>query len=127
MSFIKKTLKFSSLAIVFAGLLNFFMLTSVNSAEAVGAKSTAEGKKLTFGRKKGNCLACHIIADGSLPGNVGPPLVAMKVRFKTKKALRSQIANSRARNKLSIMPPFSAKKILTEKEIDLITDFIYTL
>jgi mono/diheme cytochrome c family protein len=51
----------------------------------------------------------------------------MKVRFKTRSSLRSQISNSRLRNKLSIMPPFSAKKILTEKEIDLVTDYIYTL
>ena len=33
--------------------------------------SIAEGKKIAFNRKKGNCLACHMIADGSLPGDIG--------------------------------------------------------
>ena len=35
----------------------------------------AEGKKLTFDRKKGNCLACHMIEDGELAGNNGPALL----------------------------------------------------
>ena len=39
----------------------------------------AEGKKLAFDRKKGNCLACHMIDDGELAGNSGPPLIAKDV------------------------------------------------
>ncbi len=37
------------------------------------ADNIAEGKSLTFDRKKGNCLACHMIDDGELAGNNGPP------------------------------------------------------
>lgn len=49
------------------------------------------GKKITFDRKKGNCLACHQIDGGNLAGNVGPPLVAMKSRFPDKAKLHMQI------------------------------------
>jgi len=47
------------------------------------------GEEVTFGRKLGNCLACHMIPGGNLPGNVGPPLLAMKARFPDKAVLRA--------------------------------------
>ena len=50
-----------------------------------------QGKELAFDRRKGNCLACHMIAGGDLPGNIGPPLVAMKMRYPDKAKLRAQI------------------------------------
>lgn len=87
----------------------------------------AQGKKLAFSRKKGNCLACHWIAGGSLPGNVGPPLVAMKARFPDVSVLRAQIWNASEKIPSSIMPPFGRHQILTEGEIDKITAFIHTL
>ncbi len=34
----------------------------------------AAGRALAFDRSMGNCLACHAIAGGDLPGNLGPPL-----------------------------------------------------
>ena len=89
--------------------------------------SIAEGKKIAFDRKKGNCLACHMIADGSLPGDIGPPLVAMKARFPNKAALRAQIWNASAKNPNTIMPPFGRHQILSDSEIDKITDFIHSL
>ena len=95
---------------------------SVASADAI-----ADGKKVAFDRKKGNCLACHAISDGSLPGNIGPPLVAMKARFPDKADLRAQIWDSTAANPNTIMPPFGKNQILSEKEVDLVTEFIYSL
>lgn len=86
-----------------------------------------KGKKLSFDRKKGNCLACHTIAGGDLPGNIGPPLVAMKARFPNKADLRAQIADARTKNPNTIMIPFEAHGVLNAKEVDLITDYIYTL
>jgi sulfur-oxidizing protein SoxX len=38
-----------------------------------------QGKILATERAKGNCLACHSIEGGKLPGNLGPPLLAMKL------------------------------------------------
>ncbi len=87
----------------------------------------AEGKKIAFNRKLGNCLACHAIAGGNLPGNIGPPLIAMKARFPDKSALRAQIYDATVKNPKTAMPPFGRHGILSDKQIDLITEFIHTL
>jgi sulfur-oxidizing protein SoxX len=87
----------------------------------------AEGKKIAFDRKKGNCLACHQIEGGALPGNIGPPLVSMKARFPDKAKLRAQIWDSTKSNQNSMMPPFGRHEILTESEIDKVVEFVYTL
>jgi L-cysteine S-thiosulfotransferase len=87
----------------------------------------AEGKKIAFDRKLGNCLACHKIEGGSLPGNIGPPLVAMKARFPDKSKLRSQIWDSTRNNPNSMMPPFGRHEILTEAQIDKVVEFVYSL
>ena len=87
----------------------------------------AEGKRLSFDRKLGNCLTCHMIAGGQAAGNLGPPLIAMKARFPDKKVLRTQIWDSNVANPASPMPPFGRHNILTEKQIDLVTDFIHSL
>lgn len=84
-----------------------------------------QGKELAFDRRKGNCLACHMIAGGDLPGNIGPPLVAMKMRYPDKAKLRAQIYDATVANPQSSMPPFGRHGILTDKEIDLVTEFIY--
>ncbi len=97
--------------------------TTASASEA----TIAEGKKIAFNRKKGNCLACHAIAGGSLPGNIGPPLVAMKARFPDISVLRAQIWNASEKNPDSIMPPFGRHQMLSEDEIDKITAFIHTL
>lgn len=106
-------------------LLGWAML--LGGVSVASADDIAMGKKVAFDRKKGNCLACHMIADGSLPGNIGPPLVAMKARFPDKADLRAQIFDSTVSNPNTIMPPFGKHQILSEKEIDLITEFIYSL
>jgi sulfur-oxidizing protein SoxX len=95
---------------------------SVASADDIAA-----GKDVAFDRKKGNCLACHMIAGGSLPGNIGPPLIAMKARFPNKADLHAQIWDPTVKNPNTIMPPFGKHRILSEKEVDLVTEFIYSL
>ena len=87
----------------------------------------AAGKKIAFDRKKGNCLACHQIAGGKLAGTIAPPLIAMKQRYPDKAKLRAQIWDATVANPNTIMPPMGRHKILSEKEIDLVTDFIYNL
>lgn len=93
----------------------------------VSSADIERGKSLTFGRKKGNCLACHVIADGTLPGNSGPPLVAMKARFPDREKLKEQIFDARKRNANTIMPPFGAHEILTAEELERVVDYIYSL
>jgi sulfur-oxidizing protein SoxX len=87
----------------------------------------AAGKQLTMARDKGNCLACHAIADGELPGTLGPPLVYMQQRFPDKAQLRAQVWDPTARNPDTVMPPFGRHQILSEAEIDLIVDYIHSL
>ena len=84
-----------------------------------------QGREIAFDRKKGNCLACHEIADGELPGNIAPILVAMNQRFPDKAKLRAQIWDSTVQNPSSFMPPFGLHGMLTEDEIDKVTEFIY--
>ncbi|MDH5386948.1 MAG: sulfur oxidation c-type cytochrome SoxX [Gammaproteobacteria bacterium] len=97
------------------------------SANAAEDADIAKGKELAFDRKKGNCLACHDIAGGSLPGNIGPPLVAMKARFPDFDKLRDQISDARINNPNTIMIPFGPHEVLSAKEIDLVAKFIHTL
>lgn len=99
---------------------------SIASAEA-GAADLTKGKELAFNRKKGNCLACHQIEGGSLPGNIGPPLVAMKARFPDYDKLRAQINDARTNNPNTIMIPFGPHAVMSSKEIDLVSKFIHTL
>ncbi len=116
-------------ALVAASALTLFgLLAAPTTAVLAGDKSVVEeGKKLAFDRKKGNCLACHAIEGGDLPGNIGPPLVAMKARFPDKAKLHAQIYDARKSNPHTIMPPFGPHKILNDEEIDKIVEFIYTL
>ena len=96
-------------------------------AAAEGASAVAEGKAISFKRSKGNCLACHMIEGGESPGNVGPPLIAMKARYPDKQKLRAQIFDATAFNPDSAMVPFGKHRILTEDEINKVTEYIWTL
>jgi sulfur-oxidizing protein SoxX len=91
------------------------------------AAGTDEGKALSEDRKKGNCLACHLITGANLPGNIGPPLTAMKARFPDKAALKAQIHDPTVKNPNSLMPPFGRHGVLTSEEIDKVVEYILTL
>ena len=110
------------LAAIAGGILGVIAL----SMNAVAA-SPAEGKKLAFNRSKGNCITCHQIKGTSDFGNPGPALNDMKARFPDRKELIAIIEDETKRNELSVMPPFKRNLILTDKEIEAIVDFLYTL
>ena len=94
---------------------------------AADASAVEQGKAVAVDRKKGNCLACHQMDDGDLPGNIGPPLIAMKARFPDKAKLRAQIWDATKANPNTIMPPFGRQQVLSEEEIDKIVEYVYTL
>lgn len=103
---------------------------SLMNAALAGTDTPASGKQLAFDSAKGNCLACHAmptIPDAEAAGTLGPPLIAMQVRYPDKAQLRAEIWNAMVSNPDTVMPPFGKNKILTEKEIDKITDFVYGL
>ncbi len=113
---------------LFALLASFLMLlpgthATVSADEAMVAK----GKQVALDRRKGNCLACHMMDNGPLPGNQGPPLLAMKARFPDRAKLREQVANPLTFNPFSIMPPFGLHNIISDDEIDAIVEYLYTL
>ena len=112
-----------SLKVIWGGLLCFILLLP----EVSIADRLAEGKALVMERAKGNCLACHVIADGKLPGNIGPPLIGMTARFPETETLRNQIWDATERNPNSRMPPFGRHGILNSQDIDRIVDYLYTL
>jgi sulfur-oxidizing protein SoxX len=102
-----------------------FAISPIASAD--GHEAVEQGKELAFDRKKGNCLACHSIQGGVSPGNIAPALIAMKARFPDKTELRAQIWDATVKNPESAMPPFGKHGALSEKEVDLITEYIWTL
>jgi sulfur-oxidizing protein SoxX len=51
----------------------------------------------------------------------------MKARFPDKAVLRAQIWDATVKNSKSLMPPFGKHKVLTENQIDKVTDFIHSL
>jgi sulfur-oxidizing protein SoxX len=85
------------------------------------------GKAVAMDRRKGNCISCHMMDDGVSPGNLGPPLVAMKARFPDKEKLRSQIYDPETANANTRMPPFGKHGILTSDELDAVIEYVYTL
>lgn len=115
-------------AAVVAFLTPMLLLGPVGSQVASADEAmVAMGKKVAFDRQKGNCLACHMIDDGTLPGNQGPPLVAMKARFPDKEKLIKQISDPLSTNPNTIMPPFGVHNILSDDEIDAIAEYLLTL
>ena len=122
----RKTARFISTASVLATMIGA-LSAAPQLAVAADAQVIEAGKKLAFDRKKGNCLACHQIEGGDLPGNIGPALVAMKARFPDKAALRAQIWDATATNPNTMMPPFGRHEIMTEAEIDKVVEFIHSL
>ena len=123
-SFVEKPYRVQRAASATLAALLLLLVTSVVASSDI---RVTEGKKLATERGKGNCLACHMIEDGELPGNLGPPLLAMKARFPERSALTEQICDATVRNPDSRMPPFCRHGILTEDEVELIVDYLYTL
>lgn len=109
------------------------MSLGLTSASAVYGQSPApaakvlDGKTLAFDRGKGNCLSCHAIKGGDLPGTIGPPLNEMKSRFPDRKELIGIVTDETKRNPQTVMPPFGRNLVLDDKEISAIVDFLYTL
>jgi sulfur-oxidizing protein SoxX len=114
----KKTI--SSISAIAALASLFIMPLQAGAAEMTG-------QEIAFDRKLGNCLACHMIIGGSQPGNIGPPLIAMKARFPDKAKLRAQIYDATVANPNSIMIPFGRHGALTETQLDKVVNYIHSL
>ena len=115
-----KSVRFPAFALALA--ISAFAL-----ADTALAQSTVdEGRKLAFDRSKGNCLTCHVIKGGDLPGTIGPELTGLKAKY-SRDELIAIVTDETKRNPQTVMPPFGRNRILTEKEINAVVDFLQTL
>ena len=89
--------------------------------------AAAEGQKIAFDRGKGNCLTCHEIKGGDLPGTIGPALKDIKSKYPDRNELVAIVTDETKRNPQTVMPPFGRNRILTEQEINAVVDFLQTL
>lgn len=108
----------------------FALALAIGALVCTGAQAQSavdEGRKLAFDRGKGNCLTCHVIKGGDLPGTIGPELVGIKSKYPRREDLVAIINDETVRNPLTVMPPFGRNRILTEKEINAVVDFLQTL
>jgi sulfur-oxidizing protein SoxX len=97
------------------------------SSAAHAQSGPSEGQKIAFDRGKGNCLTCHSIKGGDLPGTIGPELKDIRSRFPDRNELVAIVTDETKRNPQTMMPPFGRNRILTEQEINAVVDFLQTL
>ncbi len=114
------TMLFRMLALIFA-------IGAAMPLPATRAQSVPEGQRLAFDRSKGNCLTCHEIKGGDLPGTIGPVLRDIKSKYPDRNELVAILTDETRRNPQTAMPPFGRNRILTEQEINAIVDFLQTL
>src|ERR1700741_1839036 len=77
--------------------LSIGALASVSPATAQSAAS--EGQKIAFDRGKGNCLTCHEIKGGDLPGTIGPALKDIKSKYPDRNDLGAIVSDETKRNR----------------------------
>ena len=99
----------------------------LGAGAAQAQSGAADGQKIAFDRGKGNCLSCHVIKGGDLPGSIAPPLVDIKSKYPDRNVLVAIVTDETKRNPLTVMPPFGRNRILTEQEINAVVDFLQTL
>jgi sulfur-oxidizing protein SoxX len=97
------------------------------AGSAHAQSAAAEGQKIAFDRGKGNCLTCHVIKGGDLPGSIGPQLIDIKSKYSNRDDLIAIVTDETKRNPQTVMPPFGRNRILTEQEINAVVDFLQTL
>ena len=112
---------------IMIALLALSVAAAIAAGPARAQSGAAAGEKLAFDRGKGNCLTCHDIKGGDLPGTIGPALKDIKSKYPDRTDLIAIVTDETKRNPLTMMPPFGRNRILTEQEIDAIVDFLQTL
>ena len=103
--------------------------------------NAASGRKLAINRKKGNCLACHVMPIPEQPfhGEIGPELKGVAGRL-TEGQVRLRIVDPKTLNGSTIMPAFykntgllgvlkkfKGKSILSAAEVEDIVAYVMTL
>ena len=105
------------------------------------AGDPVNGRKVAINRKKGNCLACHVmpVPEQADHGEVGPPLNDVGSRFSAGE-IRLRIVNPKVVNPDTIMPAFyrihglhrvqkkwKDKTIISAQDVEDIVAYLVTL
>jgi len=104
------------------------------------AGNPANGKKLAISKKKGNCLACHVmpIPEQQFHGEIGPDLTSV-ASYMSDAELRMRLVDPKILNPDTIMPSFlkepktrvmkkfRGKTILKAQEVEDIIAYLKTL
>jgi len=100
-----------------------------------------KGLKTAVDRRKGNCLACHVLPNVKLAdhGEIGPPLAGVAKRYKVGE-LRLRLVDSKKLNPDSIMPSYyrtagyhrlqkkwKDKTIISAQDVEDILAYLQTL
>ena len=126
-----------------AGAIKLAVKDDAIAKSLSGKKGNAKnGRKLAVNRKKGNCLACHVITklkENPFHGNIGPSLDGVAGRYKEGE-LRLRVADAKLVNEDTIMPAyyrntgfhrvmkkFQGKSVLSAQEVEDVVAFLMTL
>ena len=104
------------------------------------AGDAANGKKIVINRKKGNCLACHVmpIPEQQFHGKTGPDLMGAGERF-DEATLRMRLVDSKVIHANTMMPSFyktgqhrvlkkfEGTTILSAQEVEDVVAYLLTL
>lgn len=104
------------------------------------AGDVANGKKVVINRKKGNCLACHVmpIPEQQFHGKTGPDLAGVADRM-DEATLRMRVVDPKVINHGTMMPSFyktgqhrvlkkfEGKTILSAQEVEDVVAYLLTL
>ena len=100
----------------------------------------ANGRKVAINRKKGNCLACHVmpIPEEQFHGETGPALDGVG-GYSTEAELRMRMVDAKVINEDTMMPSFyktgqhmvlksfEGKTILSAQEVEDVVAYLLTL
>ena len=126
-----------------AGELVKYKVVDVAIPQSLTGKAgdPAKGRKTAINRRKGNCLACHVlpIPEQADHGLVGPPLNEVASRLSAGQ-IRLRIVNPKVVNPDTIMPAFyrtkglhrvqkkwQGKTIISAQDVEDITAYLMTL
>ncbi len=133
----------ASVRVTEPGLVSYTIVddAAINEPLTDQAGDPANGRKLAINRKKGNCLACHVmpISEQSFHGETAPSLYGVANRL-SEGELRMQLVNAKVTNENTMMPSFyrvwgynrpnkkfAGKTILSAQEVEDIVAYLKTL
>lgn len=89
-----------------------------------------EGRALFIDPGKGNCIACHQVPAGAGPAvraDVGPRLDAARLKGWDRARLRDLLRDPTRANPDTVMPPYGRHRLLDDREIERLIDFLHAL